>query len=99
MSEQSIEETLEERGNTHGDWKTTASVTQHLMTMIRMADQKSPQAHTLDDPLNESVHMICHKLARIAAGDCRVRDHWHDIAGYAKLAIEVIEQEINGEAR
>lgn len=42
----------------------------------------------LDDVQRESLSMIFHKIGRILAGDPNFRDHWDDIAGYAKLAAD-----------
>ena len=36
----------------------------------------------------EAVDMICLKLSRIISGQSHFRDHWDDIAGYARLATE-----------
>jgi hypothetical protein len=42
-------------------------------------------------PMKESVDMICHKIARIVnGGQPQEIDHWHDIAGYAKLVEDIL---------
>lgn len=78
MSE--VEQILEQRGNTNGDFANMAKITQRLHSIIR----DNAVGH-LTDVHRESLHMICHKLGRITAGDPNVEDHWDDIAGYATL--------------
>ncbi len=39
----------------------------------------------------EALEMIAHKIGRILNGDPDYADSWHDIAGYAKL----VEDELN----
>ena len=42
----------------------------------------------LEQTQRESLDMIAHKIGRILAGDPDFRDHWDDIAGYAKLVAD-----------
>lgn len=73
---------LNERGNTHGDYKDVAKVTFQLLSSI---------TKELDDELKLALFMIVHKIARIQCGNERELDHWRDIAGYAQLAIDYLE--------
>lgn len=76
------EPVLDERAKTHGDWPLTAFVAQGIkdaMAAPGTLDRLSMQQ-------KEAVSMIAMKLARIASGDPNCKDHWDDIAGYAKLA-------------
>jgi Domain of unknown function (DUF6378) len=77
------EELLAERGTTHGEYTDHARITQAIKTMIYGDEAVDPEKFT--DIMRESIDMIAHKLGRIAAGDPRHKDHWDDIAGYAKL--------------
>ena len=45
----------------------------------------SPNWAALSDDKKEALGMIAHKIARILNGDPEYGDSWHDIAGYAKL--------------
>jgi len=38
-----------------------------------------------------ALHMIYVKIARILSGQASHRDHWDDIAGYAKLGSEACD--------
>jgi hypothetical protein len=45
----------------------------------------------LEDAIAHAVYMICDKLAR-SAGDIHHADNWADIQGYAKCALDAIEE-------
>jgi hypothetical protein len=82
----SIEVTLEERGSIYGDYETLATTAQQLKDVVRMGANYD----SLSMPMKESVDMICHKIARIVnGGHPQELDHWHDIAGYAKLIEDI----------
>jgi len=76
-----IGDIIKERETTHGDFEMKAIFIQEIMEDISglyvwksmAADQK------------ESIHMIISKLSRIIYGNPNHADHWIDIAGYAKL--------------
>jgi hypothetical protein len=76
-----VQETLDERQSTHGDFADHARVTQMLKTVI----QNQPGWKNLNAMQRESLDMIVHKIGRILAGNPNHADHWHDIQGYAKL--------------
>lgn len=76
-----IEETLAERGKTHGDFDSNSAVAQQLKNIMR----SGPMWHAMTFAQREAVDMICHKLARAVSGNPSFADHWHDIIGYAKL--------------
>lgn len=80
----SIDALLEERQRTHGDYAEHALITQALKFYCT--------THKNYDRLNsmqrESMEMIFHKIGRILAGDPNFKDHWDDIAGYARLVAE-----------
>ena len=78
---------IKEREITHGDFEMKAIFIQEIMEDISglyvwkdmSADQK------------ESIHMIIAKLSRILYGNPNHADHWIDIAGYAKLVSDRLE--------
>ena len=76
-----IAELLSERKKTHGDFSDHARITQGLKSKMHWEDswEKLTEIH------KESLDMIVHKIGRILAGDPNHKDHWDDIAGYAKL--------------
>ena len=77
----SVQQTLNERQSTHGDFADHARATQMLKTVI----QNQPGWKNLSAMQRESLDMIAHKMGRILAGNPNHADHWHDIQGYAKL--------------
>lgn len=88
-------ELIATRGKTHGDYGDHARCTQAIKAImqqfiiIRPASDTPENAYDLlNDTQRESLDMIAHKIGRILAGDPDFRDHWDDIAGYAKLVAE-----------
>lgn len=77
----SIEQTLQERGNRYGEFKSHAWITQG----IKHTMQASPKWLDLQDDQMEALDMIAHKIGRILNGDPDYIDSWHDIIGYARL--------------
>ena len=86
-------EILKERGERYGLFKNHAAIAQELKRAIyRHMDQVSkvePDADQL-----EALEMICHKIARIINGDPDYADSWVDIAGYATLVAERLENDL-----
>lgn len=76
-----IDAILAEREKTHGSFSVHAECTQTLEDTFY--SYKGCSFFTAVQL--EAVHMIFHKLGRIAAGSPHFRDHWDDIAGYATL--------------
>lgn len=85
-----IDQTLSERGATHGDFNVHAGCTQDLKRTIEYWRQQSGKRN-LTATEKEALDMICHKIGRIVAGDAAFPDHWIDIAGYAGLQERIIE--------
>ncbi len=73
------EQLLQERGGTYGDFTRVASLAQLLKQAIHGNCRR-----TLLDIEVEALDLIATKIARICCGECN-KDHWDDIAGYAKL--------------
>ena len=89
------EDLLIERNKTHGDYSVHARITQNLKSIVRdfhvvgpASDTPFPAVNRLNSEQAESLDMIFHKIGRILAGDPDFRDHWDDIAGYAKLVAD-----------
>lgn len=78
---------LVERGKTHGDFSVHAAITVGMEELFYKltANTHYKIAH------KEALHMIFHKLGRIGAGKADFKDHWDDIAGYAKLGAEACD--------
>lgn len=74
---------LVEREQTHGSFSKNAAHWDGIMFALEHANFRKPE-HRL------CITMICLKIAR-ACQTPDVRDHWDDIAGYAKLASEACD--------
>lgn len=83
-----INEILEQRAKTHGDFKSQAFIAQMLKDDFW--DSKSVD-NVLTATQSEAIDMIFHKIARIGAGNPNEIDHWRDIAGYALLVVKELE--------
>lgn len=79
---------LEERQETHGEFKDVAPISQTLKIYFRA--QSTWDALTFVQ--QEALDNIAQKIARIFAGNHNFADHWVDIQGYAKLAQQEIEK-------
>lgn len=82
-----INETLKERGSRYGDYRGHAEVSQAIKNVLYGALATNPNVdlELLDDDIKETLEMIAHKLGRIVNGDPYYADSYIDIAGYAKL--------------
>lgn len=76
---------LIEREKTHGNFQLVAKVAQEIKNSIGWAPSE------LDGRQKEALDLIATKIARIVCGNPKERDHWDDIAGYAKLGAEACE--------
>lgn len=84
MSKSKLDFILEERGKTHGDYSLQAELSQEIKKTCELRVEVPPY-------VQESLDMIAHKMARIAAGNPLEPDHWRDIAGYATLAADRLD--------
>ena len=84
-----IDAILAEREKTHGTFFVHANCTQLLEDTFYSFRDK----HCFTAVMQEALHMIFHKLGRIAAGSPHFQDHWDDIAGYATLVSRSLEGE------
>lgn len=88
VSTQSVEKTLQERGNRYGTFSGHADVAQTLKRVI--ARNLGRRNKDLPSYQQEALDMICHKIGRIINGDNNYADSWHDIAGYAQLVDDIL---------
>ncbi len=73
-----------ERAVTHGDFESNARISQCIKAVFHSANswQGMSSVH------KEALDMIALKISRILSGRPDHRDHWDDVAGYAKLAAD-----------
>lgn len=79
-----LQDTLEQRGSTHGVFCMNSRISQQLKHHIR----NEQGYNRLTYAQKEALDMIMHKISRILAGDPKFIDSWRDIAGYAQLVVD-----------
>lgn len=77
-------ELLEARQQTHGDFSQNAIYGQELRTIFR----SSPRWPQIPPIQREALDNMATKLSRILSGQGDCAEHWEDLAGYSKLALE-----------
>ena len=90
-----IQDTLQERGERYGSFEGDAGAAQSLKFVLRQtAEENNKLTHgwnDLDDDMQEALEQIATKMGRIVHGDPWYEDSWRDIAGYATLVADRLE--------
>lgn len=84
----SVADTLCDRQSKYGDFSDVAFVAQELKGTFA----RSKNWISLPVEQKEALDLIATKLARMLCGDPRLKDSWHDLAGYAALAERVCDR-------
>lgn len=87
LDESEVNDTLLTRQSTHGDFKEGSRIAQDIKCVMRETEQWA----NLSSDKQSALEMIAFKISRILGGDPMTFDHWHDIAGYAKLVANDLE--------
>ena len=82
-----VDELLATRDSSHGKYEDTAHIAQEFKSVAH-AYWGAYHDRRLNNMQREAIDMICTKMGRIVAGDNNFKDHWIDIAGYAKLCAD-----------
>lgn len=80
-----INDVLKEREGAYGNFNTQALIAQRLKSIIHESELSPGQ--------REALEMIVVKVSRILNGDPNHIDSWRDIAGYAQLVVNKLEEE------
>lgn len=88
---QSTSEILEERGSRYGAFSGHSAVSQGIQHIISTHNVAKWGAMQPDQ--REALFMIAHKMGRIINGDPDYADSWIDIAGYATLVSNRLEEQ------
>lgn len=78
---------LTERQTTHGSFEQNAEFSQKMKFFMHSC----PSWKHLTYVEREAMDMIALKFSRILSGKSLERQHWEDVVGYAKLALEQCE--------
>ncbi len=97
---QSTAEVLEERGTRYGKFSGQATIAQsiHLVLEHGMRISGKNRFDFAPDQL-EAINMIVNKIARIYNGDPHYADSWRDIAGYATLVADRLDNDTEEQKR
>ena len=79
---------LKEREAEYGNFGDVSAVSQAFKSFVR--NRWGGEVASIRQ--EESLDMICNKLARIICGNARNPDHWRDIAGYAMLIVKELDE-------
>lgn len=82
-----IDDTLAERGKTHGNWWAQAATAQALKHIVISSDGWEG----LTPSEREGLEMIMVKVSRILNGNPHEPDHWADISGYSTLVLKCLK--------
>ena len=86
-----INDTLSERGKTHGRYSEVAGFAQGMKALMHAM----PNWEELSSVQCEALDMVASKIGRVLSGNHNERDHWLDIVGYAQLVVLELEMEQN----
>lgn len=97
---QSVDEVLKERGTRYGVFMGQARIAQSIHIVLDQAMQMTGKTRFdfAPDQL-EAVNMIVNKMARIFNGDPHYSDSWRDIAGYATLVADRLDNDTQEQKR
>lgn len=85
--EMELEEVLQDREKTHGDFEKGAEIFDQLMELVEENRDKFTKSQRY------GLTHIMGKLTRILGGNANEIDHWRDLAGYATLVAKSLEKE------
>ncbi len=94
------EEVVKERTAEYGNFQTLANLSRTL-TETTLKHYENTHTTGTGEPARlphfmvEALNMINHKIARMANGNAYYEDNWLDIAGYAQLVVNILEQTKN----
>ena len=97
MAGSNTEEIIYTREQSYGKFSSGAVVMQELKAIVRNhlsynpAYEAMPIGHKA--VFDEGLEMVLHKIGRIVNGDLYHEDSWQDIAGYAKLTLQYLNEE------
>ncbi len=83
-----IEKTLQDRGGKYGSYWDNTILIQRLKILFR----QGKNWRKLTANKQEALDMFASKIGRILGGEISQRDSWLDIAGYAMLIVNSIEE-------
>lgn len=83
-----VAEVLAQRGSKYGPFKYQGALAQALKQTMR----QGLSWEELPPEQREALDMIAHKISRVVSGEVGYLDSWVDIAGYAQLVVNGLQQ-------
>ena len=83
-----VEQILDEREKTHGDFTEQANTAQALKRILAL----TPNWQDMPPYMREAIELICTKLSRMGHGNWQEVDHPCDGSGYFKLIVRGLEK-------
>ena len=97
---QSVAEVLEERGTRYGVFMGQAQIAQSLHIVLEQGMKLTGKTRFSFAPDElEAINMIINKIGRIYNGDPHYSDSWRDIAGYATLVADRLDNDTEQEQK
>lgn len=97
---QSTAEVLEERGTRYGVFMSQAQIAQSIHLVLDQAMKLTGKTKFSFAPDQlEAINMIVNKIGRIYNGDPNYSDSWRDIAGYATLVADRLDNDTQEQKR
>ncbi len=88
--EESIENILQERMTTHGDFRDVAATSQMLKNVVAQSGKNYGE---LSFEKAEAIDNILQKISRLVNGDSNHIDSWKDICGYSTLVTKGLQHD------
>ena len=85
-----VDALLAERETRYGAFRTHSEIAQGIKRAMQ-GEHVTTHWYSLEPYQIESLELIAHKIARILNGDPNYADNWVDIAGYAQLVANELE--------
>lgn len=92
--EKPIDQILEERGTTHGNYLEQSKTAQQLKSIVRLM----PNWNSMMLDQRESIESMMTKVSRIGHGDVNHVDAWADLMGYPRLVYKRLVDTLRAKA-
>lgn len=90
MTKPNTEDVLKERGSKYGNYLEQTKISEDITKAMNRPIAR--RGITLDADQRDALQMIAVKISRILNGDPNYADNWRDIAGYATLVADRLDE-------
>ena len=89
MSNESVNDMLQDRISVYGDFASQADISQCLKHIV----QSEANWKKMNYVQKEAIELILHKIARIMNGNPYYIDSWRDLVGYSQLVVNALAKD------